>query len=264
MNNFYFSIRLFFYLALRDPVFVFGTIARMLKSPFALARLLRGDTKRLPRNFYLIVEEVLSRYSALEFKKFYSHIDCLDYHTLRTILEKTEGPQGFLQHMLKLEIAHYLICRIKRPSIVVETGVYWGFSSAHILEALAANNKGALFSVDLPDPSLALIGVKPGLVVPERLKGRWKLFLGKSCEVLPTLLQRLKEIDIFIHDSEHTYDNMMFEYTTAWEYIRRGGGLLISDDVDPNGCAFIDFCRSVGARYLIKGTIGVAMKENNL
>ena len=48
-----------------------------------------------------------------------------------------------------------------------------------------------------------------------------------------------KEIDIFIHDSDHTYKNMMFEYDISWPHIKKGG-LLISDDVESSN-AFYDF-----------------------
>jgi hypothetical protein len=49
----------------------------------------------------------------------------------------------------------------------------------------------------------------------------------------------LGSIDIFIHDSEHSYENMMFEYMTAWDHLKEGG-ILLSDDTNLNK-AFSDF-----------------------
>ena len=48
---------------------------------------------------------------------------------------------------------------------------------------------------------------------------------------------------MFLHDSLHTYSHMMYEYTTAWPYIRVGG-VLLSDDIDFNE-AFKQFYYSV-------------------
>lgn len=45
--------------------------------------------------------------------------------------------------------------------------------------------------------------------------------------------------DIFIHDSEHSYQNMMFEFSWAANNVRPGG-LILSDDVSWND-AFEDF-----------------------
>lgn len=44
------------------------------------------------------------------------------------------------------------------------------------------------------------------------MKDAWTLKIGKSTKVLPKVLEDVGEIDIFLHDSEHTYENMMAEY----------------------------------------------------
>jgi hypothetical protein len=142
----------------------------------------------------------------------------------------------------------YVIVRMLRPEVVVETGVAAGISSAFILQALQDNNRGRLCSIDFPnyalmDSSLIPEGKEPGFAIPPRLKERWNLRLGKSKDLLPSLLAELGRADIFLHDSEHTYDNMMFEYTTAWDYLAIGG-LLLSHDISWNN-AFTDFARKV-------------------
>jgi hypothetical protein len=58
----------------------------------------------------------------------------------------------------------------------------------------------------------------------------------------------LGSIDIFIHDSEHSYENMMFEYITAWHYLKEGG-ILLSDDTNLNK-AFSDFSARVGSNLI--------------
>src|SRR6266581_3100545 len=70
----------------------------------------------------------------------------------------------------------------------------------------------------------------------------------------------LGTIDVFIHDSLHTYDHMLWEYRAAYDHIRPGG-LLISDDALWNS-AFSEFAATVGARHaqILRG-VGVLRKE---
>ena len=140
----------------------------------------------------------------------------------------------------------YIIARILKPEIVIETGVFEGHSSLALLLALKENNKGHLHSIDLPSPKLPP-GKESGWIVPEHLRKRWDLRLGKSSDLLPDLLKEVREVDIFLHDSEHSYENMHWEYKTAWEYIRKGG-LLLSHDISQNS-AFRDFAKHISEDY---------------
>jgi predicted O-methyltransferase YrrM len=122
--------------------------------------------------------------------------------------------------------ALYVICRVMRPEIVVETGVFLGISSAHILYAIQKNESGKLISIDLPSESYV---IEPGSFVPAELKGNWTFMKGSSRDLLARMVEGLT-VDVFMHDSEHSESNMLFEYETAWPSIR-DGGLLLSDDV---------------------------------
>lgn len=130
-------------------------------------------------------------------------------------------------------LAHHL-----RPAKVVETGVGRGITSRFILEALARNGSGHLWSVDLPprDPALS---AQIGSAVPEGLRERWTLVPGSSRRRLGGLLSQLGEIDLFVHDSRHTTRNLLFELNHAWSALRPGGA-LVADDVDLN-CGFHSF-----------------------
>ena len=121
----------------------------------------------------------------------------------------------------------YCLVRAMRPSVVVETGVCYGASSEYILEALKANGHGVLYSIDL--------GNSPAeppndFFVRPALKDRWRLIIGDSRRELPPLLARLGQIDLFHHDSLHTYEHMMWEYETAFPYLG-ANGVLSSHDV---------------------------------
>jgi len=141
----------------------------------------------------------------------------------------------------------YLYAAVRRlePDCVVETGVAAGVSSFSILQALEDNERGTLYSIDLPNVTLNLPGSQqPGFIVPNRLRKRWKIILGDARRELPLLLENLKTIDIFHHDSLHTYDHMLFEYEIAWSHLKHGG-MLLSDDLQDSN-VFHDLCSSKG------------------
>ena len=144
----------------------------------------------------------------------------------------------------------YHLCKASKPKKIVETGVAYGISSTYILKALEDNEFGMLYSIDSvfrPWQTEKMIGS----VIPNKLRDRWKLILGKSTEKLKNLLNELSDVDIFIHDSSHTYDNMMFEFDIALEKINKNG-IIVSDDILSND-AFYDFTKKKNLEnYVIK------------
>jgi predicted O-methyltransferase YrrM len=126
----------------------------------------------------------------------------------------------------------YLMCRLLEPAVVVETGVAYGVSSAFILRALEENGRGVLHSVDLP-PLRREYEKFWGVAVDEALRSRWRLHRGSSGRILPHLLKELETVDLFVHDSLHTYRNMRREFEAVWPHLRTGGA-LIADDVERN------------------------------
>jgi predicted O-methyltransferase YrrM len=127
----------------------------------------------------------------------------------------------------------YLMCRLLEPAVVVETGVAYGVSSAFILRALEENGRGVLHSVDLP-PLRRGYERYWGMAVSGALENRWILHRGASARVLPGLLEELEAVDLFVHDSLHTYRNMRREFEAVWPRLQTGGA-LIADDVERNG-----------------------------
>ncbi len=80
-------------------------------------------------------------------------------------------------------------------------------------------------------------------------EGRWTLHVGPSRTLLPGLARKLAPIDLFLHDSDHSYVAQYEEYRQAWPHLA-GGACLISDDV--SNPAFAEFAAHVGERpYLI-------------
>lgn len=174
---------------------------------------------------------------------------------------------------------YYAVVRELEPSIVVETGVCNGVSTLALLLALEENGRGELYSIDYPfraDESLEDFRQQtfdryagaaipsdedPGWIVPDRLRDRWTLRIGKSQRELPRLVTELGSVDVFLHDSEHSHPCMMFEYELAYEWLV-DGGLLLSDDISWNE-AFSVFTRvreprswarlSRNVGYVVKG-----------
>jgi methyltransferase family protein len=203
-----------------------------------------------------------------------------DASTLRRYERELRG-SGLLEHLLEAGREHqrrlggdqngyslgaigyaegtylYAVVRELRPRVLVETGVANGFSTAFLLQALQANGDGHLHSIDLPrevgrayDPAAFYEGEgragipqgsEPGWLIPAALREPWTLILGRSQDELPPLLERLGTVDFFMHDSEHSFDCMWFEFNEAWPRLGERG-VLVADDVNANE-AFRRFAR---------------------
>jgi len=148
----------------------------------------------------------------------------------------------------------YVCIRLMKPRLVVETGVAAGKSSTMILLALNHNKFGKLVSIDLPnqkgnvlaDGARTSTGDFPvGFLVPNYLRDRWELVIGDSKEILPSIVNNHGEIDIFFHDSLHTYGHVFFELSTVYPALKANTTkrcLLLCDDIDIEaGKAFNDF-----------------------
>lgn len=121
----------------------------------------------------------------------------------------------------------YVVTRIITPKLAVETGIAHGISSAYILSAMEACGAGQLTSIDIDD------GPRIGQHVPDSLRSRWRTRHGDSLQVLPDLLALHGPIDMFLHDSNHSYRHMWREFEIVWPHLR-GGGLLCAHDIVHN------------------------------
>ena len=204
---------------------------------------------------YITLKDKLRR--SLDISKSQINQFIKEYNSFKNYLEKNYGnlPHSILTP-IRGKVLYCVISAIM-PKIIVETSVALGVSSFLILNAIKLNKIGTLYSIDLPNKDI--IGNKEvGFVVPKELRSNWKLILGDSKTELPKLLSELKQVNIFFHDSLHTYEHMMFEFETVWPHIKENG-LIVSDDIYWNN-AFIDFAKKVNSQYTIFDGIGIIKK----
>jgi predicted O-methyltransferase YrrM len=140
----------------------------------------------------------------------------------------------------------YVLIRFIKPENVLETGVYYGGNSAFALRALDKNKKGKITSIDFPDYEIresnsdstrhSLVGdtelytpnLRPGFMVPLRLKERWNLIEGDSLAIIPNLDI---QFDMYIHDSDHSMQFLLKEMELAWNKLSENAIFLV-DDID--------------------------------
>ncbi len=155
----------------------------------------------------------------------------------------------------------YLLVRALKPRLVVETGVAHGKSSSLILLALKHNGAGKLVSFDIPPngnlsdgAKTTLSGRDVGWLVPENLRSHWELHLEDSVAGIKSIfgektakgfgdLSQLGKIDIFFHDSLHTFEHITSELEAVHSYLS-DDFLLLADNMEmESGLGFESFCQ---------------------
>src|SRR5262249_19936155 len=168
----------------------------------------------------------------------------------------------------------YWVVRHVKPKVIVQTGVSNGLSSAFMMLALAKNGpEGRLHVIDIPaifdpnDPAWTQKGIVYGVVIPEGKSSGWivpdiyrdrfEVQVGDAKALLPPLIDRLDEIGMFYHDSDHTYHHMIFEFEQAKRKLTPGG-VVVADDI-PWNASLWDFANTHDVpSYNFRGTMGIA------
>lgn len=205
------------------------------------------------------------------FKKLNRKVDS-EFENIEGSVRGTEFNVGGMDYESGKKL--YKLILQQKPEVIVETGVCNGTSTAIILKALNENSKGRLYSIDLPDyPSMdenehwqgkggAVLpqNKNSGWIVPEEYRKKWELIEGDANYELPKLLEELNSIDLFIHDSEHSYQTMIMEMSLAWRNLSKKGVMLI-DDYDWNN-AFSDFSEAQETSKFLLGNYGLIKKHS--
>ena len=128
----------------------------------------------------------------------------------------------------------YALTRWRRPAVVVESGGFVGMSSAFILKSLVDEGltTAKLYSIEWSEDC------EQGALIPDELRSQFVPMRGKV-EDLVRSDELPSSIDMFLHDSSHSYRHMLWEFRQFWPRLR-DGGLLVSHDVQMNA-AFPEF-----------------------
>ncbi len=118
----------------------------------------------------------------------------------------------------------YCAVRLLKPRVVIETGVQDGLGSSVLLRALERNRAegmdGKLIGID--------IVLSSGWLIPARLRDRFTLVVEDSKTALPRLADQ-ETVDLFIHDSDHSYERELGEYQAIRKALPTDG-VVISDN----------------------------------
>lgn len=132
----------------------------------------------------------------------------------------------------------YSVIRERKPEIVIETGMGSGVSTVSILSAM--NDKGKLVSID-PGLPYGKGDREVGFIIPSSMKSNLVYVKGTSSERLEGVLRTLPRLDVFFHDSDHSYQNVKFELGLVWPKIKENPLILI-DNYDWSEAA-MDFAK---------------------
>ena len=127
-----------------------------------------------------------------------------------------------------LSIICHALTRYLKPAVVLETGVAYGMTSAVVLLAIERNNCGKLISIDLPplsDPS----GKFTGFGIPKHLRNDWILHLGSTRRLLPKVVEKTKNMGLFISDSANIYSLQRYEFESVWKTLSSGGVMVFNN-----------------------------------
>lgn len=128
-----------------------------------------------------------------------------------------------------------------KPEVVIETGVAHGVTSRIVIEALNLSDRGHLWSIDLPHPFNRELHTQTGAAVIDACRPRWSYIEGSSRRRLPSVIDEVSTVQLFIHDSLHTARNTLFEMEQAARKMPSGGVMLVDDISTHTG--FLTFAR---------------------
>ena len=234
----------------------------LMLHPVAAVKFLSGDKFDLHEKIILKSAKRLlgNHFEVDKWKQALAEIKNEDY--IPAIKRKNELVGNNINTML----GKWLYCsvRVLAPENIIETGIAHGNSSMVILNAIHKNGKGKLYSLDLPnnDTNAAYNfgdeNSETGWMVPDVLQQHWTKVIGDSKKTLPELLDKLKNIGYFFHDSDHSYEHMTFEFNTIYPFLN-SGGIMSSDDINKNE-SFQDFVAANSLNTILFTKGGSAIK----
>ena len=128
-----------------------------------------------------------------------------------------------------------------RPNLYVETGTQHGISAEFAVQfSKAINLDLTVISFDVNSDSLIIPNYNfKQIMLQKPVRKNFSRHLNKFSDNYNQI--------IFFHDSDHSYENMFSEFTTAWKILKPIA--ILSDDVNLNK-SFSNFCRSKDLEFI--------------
>lgn len=130
----------------------------------------------------------------------------------------------------------YCLVRALEPEHVVETGTDKGIGSLVLARALERNGHGQLTTIDINDDSGYMLAEAPPGLITRRI--------GDSVSII----RELENVDLFLHDSDHSYEHEMAEFDAV--YSRLTADALVLSDNSELTPALSDWADRIGRRFL--------------
>jgi len=134
----------------------------------------------------------------------------------------------------------YVLVRILKPRVVVESGIDKGLGTCLLAAALQRNHTegspGRLYALDLQPGA--------GWLVQAPYDSAVEFRFGDSHA---TLRKMREQIDLFVHDSDHSYEHESEEYRIIKEWLS-DVALVLSDNAHKS-TALMDFAESIDRDY---------------
>lgn len=144
----------------------------------------------------------------------------------------------------------YFLTRKIKPKIILETGVAAGYSSSAFLEAINKNKIGKLFSSDFPYFRIPNPVQFIGILVDNKYKKNWKLFLdGDERNVYNIKKNLKKKIDLIHYDSDKTYEGKK-KFFKSINNLLKNNTLIIIDDIQDDNF-FLEYIKNKNKKFKI-------------
>lgn len=134
---------------------------------------------------------------------------------------------GGMYVLLNFLVSYY------KPKNLLETGVALGVSSHAILQALINNNSGHLYSSDFPIMRLKDPFKFIGILVDEKLRCNWSLYLEGDKKNLIKICSKIDKVDLIHYDSEKRYHGRKYVFNFLDNLINKDT-IIVMDDIQDN------------------------------
>ncbi len=159
-------------------------------------------------------------------------------------VKKSLGDEDYWQISYDEIRVIYTIVKVMNPITIIETGMGSGVSTTAMLAA--SNDEANVISIDPGEP-YGKGDKEVGFLIPMNLRKKHKFIKGTSKQKMKEVLSYVDKVDIFFHDSDHTYENIMFELNEVWPKLSDESIILV-DNYDWTD-APIDFSKKNEFRY---------------